>query len=521
MKYITYKNIYNPHVTIHKDGCSQIKKRGGKHEYGQGEYLYHNSYDEAYAYANSAKSPLINCSFCKPKGEDKFAILIPTDDWAKQEKLTKFLRKREWTTWGLGISYRIHPPVPPPYYVYFFHKRIVKYRALCLNILGMNEVPLKNILPEFLAKRPAYQNEFIIKSIEKIKETPLDEFKSFYYPQKSMNAIIRKLAYVVDPFASKLKRAFQNTPACNFWLEQYWPADRDLTELYMWFNEKKQAKNDIVRTGDRVLFYEVKNHPTESKKGSKTIFASGTVLDDVVSIPKKEQLRGGKRWVFKRLVRSEYALNPKYGIPLVKAKELLGMKGWPQTGFQIKDPQKFKIIEAELRKMQEQDNLKRSFNNKGKPFQKKHLVQFHQSGKGVDEISRLLALEKAANAHKDLLNKLNQVICSHKYNTSEDQKADLFATISNITWIFEVKSTNDKNFLSQARHGIAQLYEYRFLCFEANRHVNLCLVVQTPPPEELRWVVKYLQTLNIFFCWSVPKGFYSAYGAQLEFLKNK
>lgn len=149
MKYKTYKKVYNPHVTS-----------------------------------------------CKPAEEEKFAILIPTDDWTKQEKLKRFLKKRKWTTWGLGITYRIRPPSPAPYYIYFFHKRIAKYRALCSNILGTNEVSSENILPEFRAKRAAYKNELIIESIEKIKEIPLNDFKSFNNPKKSIDYNVRKFAYV-------------------------------------------------------------------------------------------------------------------------------------------------------------------------------------------------------------------------------------------------------------------------------------------------------------------------------------
>ncbi len=39
MGFTTYKNVANPHVTIHRDGCNQIKKRGGLHKYGQGTYI--------------------------------------------------------------------------------------------------------------------------------------------------------------------------------------------------------------------------------------------------------------------------------------------------------------------------------------------------------------------------------------------------------------------------------------------------------------------------------------------------
>lgn len=66
MGFTTYKNVSNPHVTIHRDGCSQIMKRGGHHQHGQGSYKKHQTYAAAKAFAASTQLPVINCSFCKP-----------------------------------------------------------------------------------------------------------------------------------------------------------------------------------------------------------------------------------------------------------------------------------------------------------------------------------------------------------------------------------------------------------------------------------------------------------------------
>lgn len=66
MEFITYENTANPHVTIHKNGCGQIRKRGGDHKYGQGAYREHGSIEEAERYASSTRLPIKRCSFCKP-----------------------------------------------------------------------------------------------------------------------------------------------------------------------------------------------------------------------------------------------------------------------------------------------------------------------------------------------------------------------------------------------------------------------------------------------------------------------
>ncbi len=66
MGFTTYKNIANPHVTIHCDGCNQIKKHGGQHQYGQGSYEHHETYAAAKAFAESTRLPVRDCFFCKP-----------------------------------------------------------------------------------------------------------------------------------------------------------------------------------------------------------------------------------------------------------------------------------------------------------------------------------------------------------------------------------------------------------------------------------------------------------------------
>jgi hypothetical protein len=64
--FVTYENRRNPHVTVHRDGCGQIRKRGGTHKYAQGNYKNHDSFTKAVAYAKSTGLPIVNCSYCKP-----------------------------------------------------------------------------------------------------------------------------------------------------------------------------------------------------------------------------------------------------------------------------------------------------------------------------------------------------------------------------------------------------------------------------------------------------------------------
>ena len=65
MGYETYENHNNPHVAIHKEGCSQLRKRGGEHQpSSKGEYHKFATIEEARAYAKSTGLPIKECSFC-------------------------------------------------------------------------------------------------------------------------------------------------------------------------------------------------------------------------------------------------------------------------------------------------------------------------------------------------------------------------------------------------------------------------------------------------------------------------
>ena len=67
MSYVTYAIESNPHVTIHCNGCSQIKKHEGKTYTGsQGDYKDHATYQDAKKYAKNTGLPWRDCSLCNP-----------------------------------------------------------------------------------------------------------------------------------------------------------------------------------------------------------------------------------------------------------------------------------------------------------------------------------------------------------------------------------------------------------------------------------------------------------------------
>jgi hypothetical protein len=90
--YETYENRSNPHVTIHRVGCSQLRKRGGIHRHGQGRYKAHGTLAEAGSYAVSTGLPVKLCGYCKTSGDDVARQLVidyvranPGRDWQEAE----------------------------------------------------------------------------------------------------------------------------------------------------------------------------------------------------------------------------------------------------------------------------------------------------------------------------------------------------------------------------------------------------------------------------------------------------
>ena len=72
MSFTTYENRANPHITIHINSCNQIRKNGGEHKYGNGEYHEFQTYQEAKIYTKTTKLPIKDCYFCKPQKKTSY-----------------------------------------------------------------------------------------------------------------------------------------------------------------------------------------------------------------------------------------------------------------------------------------------------------------------------------------------------------------------------------------------------------------------------------------------------------------
>ncbi len=70
--------------------------------------------------------------------------------------------------------------------------------------------------------------------------------------------------------------------------------------------------------------------------------------------------------------------------------------------------------------------------------------------------------ERAESAHHETLSFLFELLKSQGYDTYSNSHVDLFAIRGDQSYLFEVKSFNQKNFRSQSRKGVVQLFEYEY-----------------------------------------------------------
>ncbi len=97
-------------------------------------------------------------------------------------------------------------------------------------------------------------------------------------------------------------------------------------------------------------------------------------------------------------------------------------------------------------------------------------------------------LNWANSEHEKTLKILMDKLKEYKYIPEENVLIDCFAVLKSGPAIFEIKSITSRNELSQVRHAVSQLYEYRF------RHnlpkASLWIVFSEKPKTE--WLLEYL-----------------------------
>lgn len=101
------------------------------------------------------------------------------------------------------------------------------------------------------------------------------------------------------------------------------------------------------------------------------------------------------------------------------------------------------------------------------------------------------AVERADNSHRRLVNLVADRIRKSGSIPRSNKMIDLSARRGKSSCIFEMKSITNENARSQIRHGISQLYEYRYL--QAEPDATLVLVIEKELPKPLNWMHEYLE----------------------------
>lgn len=133
-------------------------------------------------------------------------------------------------------------------------------------------------------------------------------------------------------------------------------------------------------------------------------------------------------------------------------------------------------------------------------FQTNQIRAFSPSNNQTDPFETIIRREKANREHARILTMLAAKLRANGHRPYENIFIDLCTEANNHTFIFEVKSNNTRNALSQIRKAIAQLYEYRF---RSNKNgAILCIVLQQKPTQN--WIEEYLlHDRGILVCWLV------------------
>ncbi|MDO8514506.1 MAG: hypothetical protein Q7S50_03120 [bacterium] len=113
-------------------------------------------------------------------------------------------------------------------------------------------------------------------------------------------------------------------------------------------------------------------------------------------------------------------------------------------------------------------------------------------------------LERANSAHTTVLQQLIHLFRSRGYETRFGRKTiDLFAYNERKSFLCEVKSTENRNFRSQARKGIAQLFEYEYFDVQKFTDENKLtftekhkLIIPSQVPGDERYV-NFINSLTI------------------------
>lgn len=117
------------------------------------------------------------------------------------------------------------------------------------------------------------------------------------------------------------------------------------------------------------------------------------------------------------------------------------------------------------------------------------------------ELTRI-ARERANRAHSILVEAVATLLRTKGFTADHNEYIDLHGESNGRHFIFEMKSCDRSNMLSQIRKGVSQLYEYKYRSGLSS--AVTCLVLEQEPANELEWVKDYLVLdRGIQLCWQL------------------
>ena len=139
----------------------------------------------------------------------------------------------------------------------------------------------------------------------------------------------------------------------------------------------------------------------------------------------------------------------------------------------------------------------------GSDWQRRRLISSGRRSTTVEV--DLVARERANSSHYMLEEIIADVAKALGFSPKRNQNIDMYFDTPNGPVLLEIKSCTDTNFHAQLRKGISQLFEYRFLYQNLlGSEAAMVLLMESAPPADKGWLVKYVQSLGITLAWKDP-----------------
>jgi hypothetical protein len=99
-------------------------------------------------------------------------------------------------------------------------------------------------------------------------------------------------------------------------------------------------------------------------------------------------------------------------------------------------------------------------------------------------------LERATQKHEEIVARAARLARDAGHDVSMNKFVDLFASGASGSYLFEMKTNNQTNTISQVRKAVSQLYEYQYQqSLESSR---LVIALEAEPTGRASWTVEYL-----------------------------